>query len=404
MATGQPVATQAVLGGDGQPAVLALLTDVPAYGYRAYRWTAGTPAVQGAALRVSERAIETPFLRLTLDGQGHFSSIYDVRAGREVLADGERGNVLQAFEDKPLAHDAWDIDIFYQDKMWEVDDLSAVRVLEEGPLRAVLELRRRFRGSTIVQRITAYAHTPRVDVVTEADWHERHTLLKVAFPVAVHAARATYEIQFGALERPTHWNTSWDYARFEVVGHRWADLSEGNYGVSLLNDCKYGHDIKGHTMRLTLIKCATAPDPEADQGQHRFTYALYPHAGDWRCGTVPEAAALNDPLLAVAAPSAAPAGRSALTAAMGLVSCSANHVVIDTVKAAEDGNGLIVRVYEAYNQRGPAALQFATAPAAVWECNLMEENEQPLEVEGQGFSFTIKPFQIRTFRVIPAKS
>lgn len=404
VATGQPVATQAVLGGDGQPAVLALLTDVPAYGYRTYRWTAGTPAVQGAALRVSEAAIETPFLRLTLDGQGHFSSIYDVRAGREVLADGERGNVLQAFEDKPLAHDAWDIDIFYQDKMWEVDDLSAVRVLEEGPLRAVLELRRRFRGSTIVQRITAYAHTPRVDVVTEADWHERHTLLKVAFPVAVHAPRATYEIQFGALERPTHWNTSWDYARFEVVGHRWADLSEGNYGVSLLNDCKYGHDIKGHTMRLTLIKCATAPDPEADQGQHRFTYALYPHAGDWRSGTVPEAAALNDPLLAVAAPSAAPAGRSALPAAMGLVSCSANHVVIDTVKAAEDGNGLIVRVYEAYNQRGPAALQFATAPAAVWECNLMEENEQPLEVDGQGFSFAIKPFQIRTFRVIPAKS
>jgi len=236
-------------------------------------------------------------------------------------------------------------------------------------------------------------------VVTEVDWHERHTLLKVAFPVAVHSPRATYEIQFGALERPTHWNTSWDYARFEVVGHRWADLSEGDYGVSLLNDCKYGHDIRGHTMRLTLIKSATAPDPEADQGLHRFTYALYPHSGDWRCGTVQEAAALNDPLLPFARGGATLQGAGTLPASLGLISCDADHVVVDTVKAAEEGTGLIVRVYEACNQRGPVTLRFAVAPVAVWECNLMEENENLLAVEGQGFTFAVKPFQIRSFRV-----
>ncbi len=403
LTTGTALPTQAIYGRDGQPALLALAADVPAYGYRACRWAAGAgqPAGDGQSagtVRVSERAIETPFLRMALDEHGHLTSVYDRRAGREVLAEGEAANVLQAFEDKPLAHDAWDIDIFYQDKMWEVDDLTSARVLEEGPLRGVLELRRHFRHSIVVQRFTVYAHTPRVDVVTEVDWHERHTLLKVAFPVAVHSPRATYEIQFGALERPTHWNTSWDYARFEVVGHRWADVSEGDYGVSLLNDCKYGHDVKGHTLRLTLIKSSTAPDPEADQGQHRFTYALYPHAGDWRTGTVPEAAALNDPLLARAHDRAAATG-PALPPSLGLVSCDAEHVVVDTVKAAEDGDGLIVRVYEAYDQRGPVTLRFPAAPSAVWECNLMEENERSLAVEGQGFAFAIKPFQIRSFRV-----
>jgi len=399
VATGAPLVTQDVQGSDGRLARIALATGVPAYGYRAYRWAdagAADPGVQ--RIRVSPQAIETPFLRLALDAHGHLTSIYDLRADREVLAAGEAGNVLQAFEDKPLAHDAWDIDIFYQDKMWEVDDLTTARVLEEGPLRGVLELRRHFRHSIIVQRITVYAHTPRVDFVTEVDWHERHTLLKAAFPVAVHSAQATYEIQFGALERPTHWNTSWDYARFEVVGHRWADLSEGDYGVSLLNDCKYGHDTKGHTLRLTLIKSSTAPDPEADQGLHRFTYALYPHMGDWRCGTVPEAAALNDPLL-VRLREGATAPGAALPASLGLVSCDAEHVVVDTVKGAEDGNGLVVRVYEAYNQRGPVTLSFPMAPLAVRECNLMEEDERALPVDGPGFSYTIKPYEIRSFRV-----
>jgi alpha-mannosidase len=389
---------------DGETVALALARDVPAYGYRAYRWQPGAPATPTAGVSASERGLENPYLRLTLDDRGQIASLYDLRADREVLAEDEVANALQAYEDKPLAHDAWDIDIFYLDKMWPIDHLAALRVIERGPLRACVEVRRDFRHSIIVQRLYAYAHTPRIDVVTEVDWHEHHILLKAAFPVAVHSPRATYEIQFGALERPTHWNTSWDYARFEVSGYRWADLSEGDYGVSLLNDCKYGHDIKGHTMRLTLIKSATAPDPEADQGLHRFTYSLYPHAGDWRTGgTVWEGAALNDPLLALApeagVPEEAPAPEATLPASLGLLSCDRDHVVVDTVKRAEDGDGLIVRLYEAYGQRGPVALSLAQAPAAVWECNLMEENEREVEVAGERLTFAIKPYEIRTFRV-----
>ena len=157
--------------------------------------------------------------------------------------------------------------------------LEAV-VEEQGPLRGTLRLVWRFGRSTICQRLRIYATLPRIDFITEADWHEERVLLKAAFPVNVRSTRATYEIQFGSLERPTHWNTSWDWARFEVSGHRWADLSEGNYGVALMNDCKYGYDIKDQVMRLTLIKSAIRPDPLADKGYHQFTYSLLPHAGD----------------------------------------------------------------------------------------------------------------------------
>ncbi len=398
--TGAAVPLQPLDEGDASHC-LVLARDVPAYGYRVYRWQAeaASPPVPGASLTVRADGLETPYLRIVLDEQGHLVSCYDKRTDREALAAEQRSNVLQVFEDKPLRHDAWDIDIFYLDKMWEIDNLESARVVEQGPLRVCVEQRRRFRQSTVVQRLYAYAHTPRLDFETEVDWRERHLLLKAAFPVKVHSPRATYEIQFGSLERPTHWNTSWDYARFEVCGHRWADLSEGDYGVSLLNDCKYGHDTKGNVLRLTLIKSATAPDPEADQGSHHFTYSLLPHPGDWRCGTLGQAAALNDPLLHTTVPGNAPATNAALPTTMSLVACDAEHVVIDTVKAAENGDGVIVRVYEAYNQRGPVRLSFGPRVLEVWECNLMEENEKGISTEPSGFRFEIKPYQIRSFRV-----
>jgi len=397
--TGEDAPLQHLLGKCGEHRFLMLARDVPPYGYRTYRWQSRKQAgEQKGEMCVSARGLETPYLRIALDQRGHIVSCYDKLVGREVLAQGERGNVLQVFEDKPLRFDAWDIDIFYQDKMWEIDDLSEVQVIEQGPLRVGLELRRRYRQSSIVQRYYAYAHTPRLDFETVVDWHERHMLLKAAFPVQIHSPRATYEIQFGAIERPTHWNTSWDYARFEVCGHRWADLSEGNYGVSLLNDCKYGHDIKGHVMRLTLIKCATAPDPEADQGLHRFTYSLLPHRGDWRQCTVGEAAQLNCPLLHVMVGGDGNAGEGGLPSILGLLSCDADHVVIDTVKAAEDGDGLIVRLYEAYGERGPVRLSFAHKLANVWECNLVEEDERSLPIQDNSVAFQIKPYEIRSFR------
>jgi alpha-mannosidase len=350
------------------------------------------------ALTITPQRLENAFLAITLNARGQLTSVYDKRAQREVLAPGARGNVLQAFEDKPMAFDAWDIDLYYQEKMREVDDLVEAVVEETGPLRGVLRLVWRFHASTITQRLTLYANASRLDFRTEVDWHQKQVLLKAAFPVNVRATRATYDIQFGSLERPTHWNTSWDYARFEVVAHKWADLSEGNYGVALLNDCKYGHDIHDNVMRLSLIKSPIEPDPTADQGRHEFVYSLYPHLGDWRTGGVPEAAyALNFPLLAAVVP-AQPGGH--LPAAASFATAHAGQVVIETIKQAEQDGAWIVRVYENQQARHPAArLDLLRPIARAVETNLVEEGDEPVQHAGRTLTFPIQPFEIKTFKV-----
>ena len=220
-----------------------------------------------------------------------------------------------------------------------------MRLVEIGPLRATLEIRRRVLHSQVVQRISLTAFSARLDFETWVDWHERHIFLKAAFPVDVLSPQATYEIQWGNVQRPTHRNTSWDWARFETCAHKWVDLSEGGYGVSLLNDCKYGHDIHDNVLRLSLLRAPTNPDPEADQGEHHFTYSLLPHAGAWDENTIAQAYFLNDPLV-VAAIGDGRMEKPVSGAPLSLLAVDVPNLVIETVKAAEDGRGLIVRLYE----------------------------------------------------------
>ncbi|HEY8600218.1 MAG TPA: alpha-mannosidase [Thermomicrobiales bacterium] len=366
--------------------------------------TPGSSAEQPqGTLTISETVLENRFYRLELDQQGLIRSLRDKRVdsahgGRELIAPGERGNRLIAFEDKPIKYDAWDIDLFYQEKPYPLDALDALTVIERGPLRGGVEIRRRFLDSTITQRLLIYRDIPRIDFVTEIDWHRHQMLLKAAFPVTIHASRATYEIQFGTVERPTHWNTSWDRARFEVCAQRWADLSEGDYGIALLNDGKYGHDIHGNTIRLTLLKSGIHPDPNADLGRHRFTYSLLPHAGDWRTGDViAHAAALNTPLRAHLA------GTDVATASptrFSLVTCDRSGVIIDTVKPAFDGRGLIVRLYEGHGTRGTATLTFAHPIAWAEECNLLEEQISAVKQVGeQALQIAVMPYALKTLRI-----
>lgn len=371
--------------------------EVPPYGYRAVPLAAGNPQTD-SPLAMSPTALENPFFRITLNGRGQLTSVYDKLNEREVLAPEARANIFQAFEDKPMNFDAWDIDLYYQEKMREVDDLIEAVVEETGPLRGVLRLRWRFHESTITQRLTIYRDLPRIDFRTEVDWHQSQVLLKVAFPVNIRATRATYDIQFGSLERPTHWNTSWDYARFEVVAHKWVDLSEGNYGVALLNDCKYGHDVKDNVIRLTLIKSAIDPDPTADQGHHEFTYSLFPHIGDWRAGGVIEQGyALNYPLMAAVVP-AQPQGR--LPQDHSFVRTSQDRVLVETIKQAEAGEAWIVRVYETKQCRSNAVmLNFGRTIARAVETNLVEEGERTVGHDGRTLTFPIQPFEIKTFKV-----
>jgi alpha-mannosidase len=282
--------------------------------------------------------------------------------------------------------------------MQEVNELVGAWVEESGPLRGVLRLQWRFYDSTITQWLTLYSQSRRIDFRTEVDWHEQQVLLKVAFPVNVRSNRATYEIQFGSIERPTHWNTSWDYARFEVVGHKWVDFSEGNYGVSILNDCKYGYDIKDNVMRVTLLKSAIRPDALADKGLHQFTYSLLPHAGGWQeAGVVQEAYNLNYPLHARKV--AAQAG-GALPTRYAFAELDGDEVILETIKKAEADDAYVVRVYEWKQARHNAVgLRFARPIRRAVECNLVEEKERPVEHDAERITFPIAPYEIKTFKV-----
>jgi alpha-mannosidase len=335
--------------------------------------------------------ITTPFYEISWNPCGQLSRIYDRISDREVLSPGKIGNVLQVFEDKPKQFDAWDIDLFYQEKMTEVTQLREVEVEDVGPVRATVRFKWAYMSSTITQRLHVYAFNRRIDFETIVDWREQRQLLKVAFPVDVRATEATYDIQFGNVKRPTHWNTSWDEARFETVGHQWADLSERDFGVSLLNDCKYGYDIKDNVIRLSLIKSAMEPDYLADQGEHVFTYALLPHSGDWVQGeTVQEAWDLNAPMTAVCGESP--------QKALSMFRLGATNIMISAVKKAEDADAVIVRLHEFTGARTKVTMGSDLAVNSWQECNLME-TPQAMAVVGAEIEVTFRPYEIKTFLV-----
>jgi len=395
-ADGQPVPVQ--LSGDR---LLLEVPDVPAKGYLclplAEKPAGGTVST---SLRVAPDHLENRFWSIELDGKARICGLYDKMNRREVLQPGSLANVLRAYEDKPMGNDNWDIDIYYQQKSWEIDDLAALEVVEDGPVRAGLRITRKYQDSTLVQTIYLYDQNPRIDFSTWIDWKEDETLLKVEFPVQIHADQASFDIQFGNITRPTHWNTSWDWARFEVCAHKWADLSEEGYGVSLLNDCKYGYDIRGQVMRLTLLKSGNNPNPHADREEHRFTYALLPHQGTWRqADTVRQAYSLNVPLIARFLGQSQP---GSLPAQSSLFKVDADHVVLETVKQAEDGRGLVVRLYEYKNRRGPVTLHCAWPISQVEACNLLEEpcDERVEQLDDRQIGFAIKPYEIKSLRIV----
>jgi alpha-mannosidase len=356
-------------------------------------------------VRAGQELLENDFVRVELDRAGDITRIYDKVNGREVLPAGAIANQFQAHEDRPNNWDAWDVDIFLSDKKWLADPATSITVVEAGPLRATLAITRRILSSEYTQHISLQHNRAQVDITTDIDWRERNTFLKVAFPVDVLSPKATYEIQWGNTERPTHWNTSWDWARFETCAQKWVDLSEGGYGVSVLNDCKYGHDIKDNVVRISLLRGPGSPDPTADLGKHTFSYSLLPHAGGWNEATVQAAYALNDPLIVRrgvgrgAQSEPRPSGRGV---AASLVACDAPNVVLETVKRAEDGDGVIVRLYETQRRRGAITLTTAFPLQAAARTNLLEEEKFALPVTDNTVRYDIRPYEIVTLRLTPA--
>ena len=359
------------------------------------------PSQSSATIICKKDRLENDFLRVELDAAGDIISIYDKIANREILSDDEIGNQFQAFEDIPLNWDAWDIDIFYDDKIWLAEPVTSIRVIETNSLRATLEIKRRILNSDYIQRISLRHNSPRLDFETIIQWKERRTLLKVAFPVNILSPMATYEIQWGNVERPTHRNTSWDWARFETAAQKWVDLSEGDYGVSLLNDCKYGHDIRDNIMRLTLLRGTTAPDPDADLGEHHFTYSLFPHTGSWDERTIAEAYALNDPLLVYQVDANITKASISKSDAEAFIAVDQPNIVIETVKKAEDGQGFIIRLYESQRKRGNFTLKTNFSLHEAWRANILEENQERISVGETAIHYSITPYQILTLRLIP---
>lgn len=368
------------------------LEEIPAKGWKTYKAVeAEAPA---SPFVLDGNRLETPFYTVELDENGLFDSIFDKENDREVLKDGKKGNLFCMYEDKPMCYDAWDIDMYYQEKSWDVTDVQSMEWTEMGPVRAALKITRKVSKSEICQMVYFYSNSRRIDFETNVDWKDRQHLLKVHFPLAVHTDEATYEIQFGNVKRKIHTNTSWDEARFESCGQKWMDLSEGHYGVSLLNDCKYGHSVKDGCVGLTLIKSGTDPNPTADQEEHVFTYALYPHAEDWKeGGTVQEAYQLNVPAYAVEGTPAEAEG--------SMVSVDKRNLMIETVKQAEAGKDIILRMYEYENAltKGTVTVNMEGIEKVV-ECNLLEEEEREIPWNGKTFQAEVKPYEIKTYKLV----
>jgi alpha-mannosidase len=395
---------------DGGPGVLVVNPDLPARPLRLASEAAlpGGQAVEGgsvvaggvsvpglsamiidaasppAGLSVDARRIENALLRIDLNDDGTLARVYDKQADREVLAD--RGNQIRAYVDKPREWDAWDVEEGYWRQGEEVTATSALAVVEAGPHRAAIRVVRQFRDSQIVQSVRLWANSARIDFRTDIDWHDRRTLLKAQFPLAIHTDHATFECAHGVIRRPTHRNTSWDQARFEVAAHRFADLSEHGYGVALLNDGKYGHHAFGNELGLTLLRAPVYPDPLADEGRQSFTYSLYPHRGHWLDGGVlAEAADLNQPLLC----RLVGAGAGTTWTAVGIGGIALG---LSGFKPAEDGNGLIFRTYEPAGAGGRVEVALAEGWTLCGEVDLLEDRQGPANLR-------FSPFKLRGWRI-----
>ncbi|GAB4514930.1 MAG: alpha-mannosidase [Anaerolineae bacterium] len=391
---GDPSPHQTVDNLDGTRAVLVQLDagqQPEPVSMRVFALVDPAPLVETRVM-VEHHVLENAHLHAEFSDQGELVRLFDKSVGREVLAAGERGNRFQMYEDKPGKYDAWDIVASYVQHEIPIAGKAMLEIDETGPLRGSLRLTRRIGESTLVQRISLAADSRGLTFETQIDWHERQRLLKVGFPVAINADRATYDIAYGNIQRPTHRNTPYDAARFEVPAHWWMDMSEADYGVALLNDCKYGHEANGHWMRLTLLKGSVYPDPDADRETHHFIYVLYPHHGDWRAGGVQQMAAeLNVPLIARGTRS---------QAAQGVFMFSdAPNVTLEAVKRSEDGGSLIVRLVERYNSLRQLTVHFDRPVAAAWTCDLMEHEEAELTPEGSQLSVTVKPYEIITLKI-----
>ncbi len=336
--------------------------------------------------------LENECIRYEFSDDGTIKRVYDKELHKEILAPEKSGNVLSMYEDRPANWDAWDIDLYYENQLLENARLEGREWIGRGTVRQGICQHLSIGGSKITQRIYLAANSKRLDFETEVDWQETHKMLRVAFPVNVYSDSATFEIQYGFLKRNTHRNTSWDKAKFEVVGHRFADLSDKQYGVALLNDCKYGYKILDNVIDLNLLRATTMPDPYADRGQHTFTYSLLPHTGEMTESDVQtEAIQLNQP----------PARFEGFAGKKTVLPFTLNScdIILEVVKKAEKEDSLILRFYEPNGKTATAKLTLNNSGSQIFETDLLEKRDAPLENIHGSVVLEFKPFEIKTVKI-----
>jgi len=335
-------------------------------------------------------------VRVSVTSDGSIDSLFDKRAHREVVEKGKRANKFVLYDDIPLFWDAWDIEIYSLEKMYQLGK-GKVRILENGPLRASVEVTyaNLTKTSSLTQVISLTSVSARIDFDTNVDWHEAHKFLKVEFPTTIRSPVATYEIQFGHIQRPTHFNTSWDMARFEVCGHKWGDLSEHGFGLSLLNDCKYGYAAHLNVLRLSLLRSPKAPDDQCDLGKQTFRYSLLPHLGSVQDGgVIAQGYSLNVPLRVV------PVGQGVPFSGKSIISTSHPAVVLETIKKAEDSDAWVVRVYEAYGGTAHFSFKSVLPVKSITSCNGLEADIGKLKwVDGLSEEIVLTPFKVASFKI-----
>ncbi|HSD64979.1 MAG TPA: glycoside hydrolase family 38 C-terminal domain-containing protein, partial [Ignavibacteriaceae bacterium] len=386
--------------------IVFIAEDVPSYGYKVYYLKEkNNPSLSQNKLS-SNNVIENEYFRVTVDpDSGWIKSIYDKKNGKEILA-GE-GNRLQMLEDKPTAWDAWNIG-------WTGVEFPTtfkkIELKENGPVRTVLSVYHDYLKPGVVkdfptpnfpntffrQDIILYEGIDRIDFLTDVDWWEDKTMLKVEFPLTVQDTDATYEIPYGTIQRTTQRNNPWNKARFEVSAIRWADVSNNGYGVSLLNNSKYGYDVKNNVMRLSLLRSPKWPDPTADRGEHEIKYSLYPHKGDWKeANTVNMGYNFNYRLV----PMFTDVHKGTLPAEYSFVKMNAPNLVLTTFKKAEDENAYIFQWYESAGKNTDAEIEFPEAPVKILKSNIMEENGEPLKVNGKKLKISTPKNSVMTLKV-----
>ncbi|MDO5444939.1 MAG: alpha-mannosidase [Eubacteriales bacterium] len=333
------------------------------------------------------KELDTPLYKVSFDEIGRITRLFDKTASREIVPEGETANRLVFFEDEPVICDAWNINIFYNEKAHEVEKLTETKIIENGALAFTLYFRWEYGNSAIEENVTFYANEKKIDFEAHVDMHETHQLLKVAFPIEVRTTFATYDIQYGNVRRANNWNTSWDIAKFETVMHKWVDLSDSDYGVSVMNNGKYGCDVKGNTIRLSLIKTATYPDYLQDQGEHSFTYSLFPHEGDaLHCDVEKESFYLNDPVRCA----------EGTISSESFVSVSADNISLDAVKQSEEGDCLVVRFHEYRGSASVCSVKTAFQFSEFAECDLMENPVTEFMGNQEEITLRFHPYEIKT--------